>query len=361
MRTALCPRLFQVEAMRDGRLDGAELARFGRHLTGCPACTREVEALELLAERLRATDPGSAGTDELRVCRERTRLLAAFDRAHVAPARRWRAPRRLLWPAAVAATVATMVAATPAGLFTSWRGRPATQPVRQLAAVIHSDATALWSERAEGERKTIVLQRGALSIHVDHPVGQPATPWPRGAARFVVVLPDGELEDLGTTFTVSAEDGHTTRVAVQEGSVVLRLRGRPPVAIGVGETWIRPRVETPAAPPAGVRPSPPPRLASPPRAPSIAPAIARPDPSLALQAAMAALHAGDNREAAAGFASFLARHPRDPRAEDAAYLRVLALQRCRAPADMRSAAQDYLRRYPAGFRRAEIERLAASP
>ena len=55
------------------------------------------------------------------------------------------------------------------------------------------------------------------------------------------MLPDGELEDIGTTFTVSAEDGRTTRVAVQEGSVVLRIHGQPPVAIGPGETWDGPR------------------------------------------------------------------------------------------------------------------------
>jgi TolA-binding protein len=73
---------------------------------------------------------------------------------------------------------------------------------------------------------------------------------------------------------------------------------------------------------------------------------------------MAALDVGDNAGAAAAFASFLVEHPRDPRAEDAAYLRAIAVQRSGDHARMKSAAREYLRRYPEGFRRAEMETLA---
>jgi TolA-binding protein len=83
------------------------------------------------------------------------------------------------------------------------------------------------------------------------------------------------------------------------------------------------------------------------------------DPALDFRAAVALLDAGANRDAAAAFARFVANHPHDERAEDAAYLRVLALQRCGAAADgeMRRAAREYLRLYPAGFRRGEVEKL----
>ena len=73
---------------------------------------------------------------------------------------------------------------------------------------------------------------------------------------------------------------------------------------------------------------------------------------------MSALDGGDNRTAAARFAAFLATHPRDARAEDAAYLRVIALQRAGDAASMKEAAIQYLRRYPNGFRRAEVEALS---
>jgi outer membrane protein assembly factor BamD (BamD/ComL family) len=73
--------------------------------------------------------------------------------------------------------------------------------------------------------------------------------------------------------------------------------------------------------------------------------------------AMAALHAGQSRDAAARFARFIEQHPRDARAEDAAYMRVLALREAEDEAGMQAAARRYLRRYPEGFRRAEVEAL----
>jgi ferric-dicitrate binding protein FerR (iron transport regulator) len=187
----------------------------------------------------------------------------------------------------------------------------------------------------------------------------------------LVVLPDGELEDIGTTFSVSADSGHTTRVTVQEGSVVLRLHGEPPLALGAGDSWSP--LPAPAAAPI-VPATPPPVLVlrDPRPAPSATsatpvPSLATPVPSLAtpvpdpaadFREAMSAFNSGDNPHAAARFAAFLARHPRDPRAEDAAYLRILALQRGGSAPAAQQAARDYLTRYPRGFRHAEVAALA---
>jgi hypothetical protein len=93
-------------------------------------------------------------------------------------------------------------------------------------------------------------------------------------------------------------------------------------------------------------------------APALNHRIAAPDPATDLRAAVATLSAGQHQEAAAAFAAFLLHHPRDPRAEDAAYLRVIALQRCGGGADMKAAAREYLQRYPAGLRHAEVEALS---
>jgi TolA-binding protein len=84
---------------------------------------------------------------------------------------------------------------------------------------------------------------------------------------------------------------------------------------------------------------------------------AAPDPLADFRSAVAALSAGDNREAATRFARFLAKHPRDPQAEDASYLRVIALQRCGDTASMKQAAVEYMRSYPRGFRHADVEAL----
>jgi len=339
--------------MRDGRLAGAELASFARHTTVCGACRREVEALERLAAALRPSMPAGAGADELHVMRERTRLIAAFDETVVASTQaRSGAWRMLLWPTGAAAVIAAAVVLLSA--------RPAPLPVAVASVVVHADGDAVWARRAEPGHDTIVLDRGELWIHVDHTHGQ---------SRLVVALPDGELEDTGTTFTVRAEGSRTTRIAVEDGSVALRLHGKPAVAIGRGQTWVPERQPAPAAParaavtepdapgrPSLSQPSSaPPRRAPSARAASTAEAA---DPARDFRAAVAMLDAGANHDAALAFARFLDEHPQDARAEDAAYLRVLALHRSGADAQTKRAAQEYLRHHPAGFRRAEIERLS---
>jgi hypothetical protein len=349
MRSAACPRFFEAEAMRDGRLTGAERASFERHAKLCAACSREIRALEALGDALRVPPQGEA--DELHVLRERTRLLAAFDRVLVAPEAR--TLRAILWLAAAAVLVAAFVVV---------RVRPgarATHP--SPVAVVRAAPSAAWSERTDADAERIVLERGALWIQVDHR---------RGAGRLVVVLPDGELEDMGTTFSVDAENGRTTRVAVLEGQVVLRLRDRPPVTIETGGSWA---ADAPDASPAAVPsvatalpPDPPPavspqvptqgRGAPPPGSSSGSPAS--PDAAAALfRASTAALDTGDACHAGSTFARFLEKYPSDGRAEDAAYLRILAYQRCGETGAMKEAAQDYLRRYAAGFRRTEVEAL----
>lgn len=346
MKPASCARLFEAEAMRDGRLAGAARASFERHIASCAACAREVEALASLADALRAAP--SSPPDELRVRRERTRLLAAFDRELISPERPPSARRRLIFSVVLAAAAVSMLAL--------WGSHRAAEPVRianASSAVVRAGNAAEWSQRTEGDREAIVLERGELWIRVDHA---------RGTRRVIVLLPDGELEDTGTTFTVSAEAGRTARVAVEEGSVVLRVRGRPPVAIDAGGVW------TPTAQPehsapvvvasGGVPPAPSLRDSHSPRVPAPSASGVANDASADFRAAMSALDRGDNRQAAVAFASFVVKHPRDARAEDAAYLRVIALERCGDRDGAKAAAHEYLRSYPVGFRRTEVELLA---
>jgi TolA-binding protein len=365
-----CPRQFEAEAWRDGRLQGAEVARFQAHASTCTSCKQELQSLEALGEALRA--PTAAEADELHVRRERTRLLAAFDAQLVPPAR---PARPLVWLAATLAALALV------GVFFALRpvAPKSTAPVASTAPrppdaiLVQADSSARWSRQTHAERETIVLESGELSIKVDHAAS------PR---RLLVVLPDGELEDIGTTFSVAANAGKTTRVSVQEGSVILRLRGQPALALTAGELWspsvaAAPSNSAPSAASTSSAPSPTPNLtwepnpishaaegpaeSSPPSVAAPASAAAppsAPDPAAAFRTAMAALDRGDNNQAATLFNAFVAAHPRDSRAEDALYLRVIALQRTGNAAATERAASDYLRHYPSGFRKAEIESLA---
>ena len=56
-----------------------------------------------------------------------------------------------------------------------------------------------------------------------------------------------------------------------------------------------------------------------------------------------------------------ARRPVRIHGEDAAYLRVIALQRAGDADAMHVAASDYLRAYPNGFRHKDVERLTSAP
>jgi hypothetical protein len=347
MTSSPCPRLFEAEAMRDGRLTGAGRASFERHMGSCAECTREVQALGALAEALRAS---AEDANELHVRRERTRLLTAFDHALVAPARRWGGWASVLFP--------TFAAVLALGVVAFLRARPPAPSQAGPRATVHAESAAEWSMRTEGDHERLILVRGALWIHVEHP---------SGAGHFVVQLPDGELEDTGTTFTVSADEGHTTRVAVQEGSVVLRLHDEPAVPIGPGDVWVPTAPPAVVACPSAAAPTP---AGSSVRAPAVTvvasprPTVAptssaeAPDPTIEFRAAMAALEGGDNAAAAAGFARFVTEHPRAPQVEDATYLRVIALQRSGDDGATKQAAREYLGRYSAGFRRAEVEALA---
>jgi hypothetical protein len=348
--SATCPRLFEVEALRDGRLTGAERSRFESHLSVCGACAREAQALRALSEELRSAGDGT-DSDELHVRRERTRLLAAFDEGLVPSTR---APRPRLW---LGAAAAALVLGVVVAAFVRWPVRFAPRagllPSPPEPITVRADSSARWSRHSEAGLERVVLDSGALSIRVDHATSQ---------RRLLVILPDGELEDIGTTFSVSAAAGHTTRVTVQDGSVVLRLQGSPPIALGAGDAWSPPLMPA-VAPSAVAAPSPAAssaQLALPaaPSAKHAVTAVSDGDPSADFRAAMASLDSGDNTTAAAGFAAFLARHPQNARAEDAAYLRILALERAGDAAATQRAARDYLARYPRGFRHAEAEALA---
>ena len=342
-----CPRLFEAEALRDGRLTGADVTRFQAHLKSCVACAREAQALQQLGDELRALpDP----IDELRARRERIRLLAAFD-ARLVPAPR---RRRLELGLACAAILCVL------SLVAFWRSpaaAPSAGPATSLDPVgIQADNGTKWSRRAEAQLEKVILDSGTLSIHVSHGVAQ---------RRLLVILPDGELEDIGTTFSVSADGGRTTRVSVRDGKVALRLHGAPTLRLGAGDSWSPAPLPTPVVDAVPALSAPAPRSAlSPPlrrAAPSTTSSAAPPraDPAADFRTAMSALDSGDNHEAAERFGAFVEQHPADSRAEDAAYLRVLALQRAGDASAMKRAAEQYLSRYPRGFRKAEIQALVA--
>jgi len=346
MSAVTCARVTDVEAARDGRLGGAELESFARHLPTCGDCRDESRKLDALAELLKGT--ATPERDELAGRRRRKQLLRDADRQVVterATPNRARSFAALAIAAVLLLFVGRMVIA---------RRPPVPSPPvavnqAEFAAIVAAEGTR-YTRTRDGLVERIDLAEGELAIAVRHV---------DGGEHVLVKLPDGELEDLGTRFVVVVQGGQTKQVVVQEGLVVLRLRGREPVHLAAGGSWVRDVVAVaPSAPASACAPI---AVASAP-----APRVLKPAPSAEVadvvgaehKAAMAAYRSGDHRAAAAKLAAFVQAHPSDPRSEDASYVRIIALQRAGDAAAARVAAKEYLARYPKGFRRPEVEAIS---
>ena len=212
----------------------------------------------------------------------------------------------------------------------------------------------------EGLTQIVALGRGRLRAQVAK-----LTP----TQRFMVRTVDAEIEVRGTVFRVrsvagdpSCGAGSPTRVAVEEGTVIVRQGGKEAI-LRAGDTWPG-DCASPAASGALARSAPssalPIAAETPPRAEESATAtteastLAEQNDSFA--SAVAAKTSGDALGAIARFEAFLAKYPGSPLAESATVQRMHLL----APVDhkrAREAAQSYLATYPKGLARAEARTI----
>lgn len=365
---AACPRAWEASAIEDGRLGPEGRVAFERHATGCADCKTEVAELSALRRYADADVRPEAPPLERR--RLRAELLRRANEDAMAPRARGRAP--LLGALAAAAIVALFVLARRPGV------GPAAPMSLATAATAHYEVrgqgAAQWHATQDGGTTRVSLVDGEASFHVEH-----LAP----GERFLVALPDGEVEVRGTRFVVAVERGRTRRVQVTEGRVALRVRDARERELYAGEAWEQtttsppPSVSATASAPATSQavatapateraplPTAAPPAGSTPSAPS-APAAtvsARPAPTASASGArfhdaMAHFRAARYAEAEGAFAEFEATSPADPRAEDAAWLGAVSRSRAGDAAGAARLAQRYLDRYPQGLRRAEAEAL----
>jgi hypothetical protein len=364
-----CRRTWEAEAVENGQLSDADRASFERHAAGCGICAREVEGFAALRETMRhASRPAPSA---LRLRRMRGLLLL---RAHQKHTRGLGAALRVRWLAATVAVV--LLLAGGETFFQARRSRPAMGLQANAAPgfdVVDIDRAQVTS-RTEGAITRATLADGIAAFHVERVAN---------GRRFLLTLPDAEIEVHGTRFVVSVQDSRTRSVEVTEGAVVLRLLGESTERlIGTGERWsaaaLAPATMQPAAqPPAAAgqplhRPSEPVVGASrTPRAHGQARADAPPD-SFALEADAApqvvarqrfadgvgAFGAGDYAAADGLLEAFVRDFPGDARCEDAGFLRAMCHAKMGDPAGAAALARRYLQAFPSGLRRREAERLA---
>lgn len=336
-----CSRLWEGEAIEDGRLSGAERSSFEHHARTCDDCAREVAELARLRDALGALPVATATALERR--RLRRTVIQQVD------GERLRAPKSLALRVvpALALAVALFVAAVVLRSQASHDLSAAEPPAPMVA--VEPSAGAEWRTEEHGPTVRQRVMRGRVSFHVEKLDAR---------QRFLLGLPDGELEVKGTRFVVDVGEAGTTEVSCSEGRVALRLTGQPEIVLSAGETWRKADVAVTieAEPPkiSAAPPSAPVKRSTPPRKVG----VDAPSPGADFVDAMSAFSAGDLGRAESLFLAFEHRHPNDARVEDAAFLRALARARRGDRAGARELARQYLQRYPDGLRKTEAEQLA---
>jgi TolA-binding protein len=364
MKSTDCDRRWEIDALREGRLGAKDVEAFERHARACDACaavTARDEKLRALARSL--ADSGAEGEpNELALRRMRARVL--HDVAIGAPVR-----RLAVFPIAAAFAVLALVSWTVVRRDGSG-GRPreasvAANPVvaasaapvaataaaetsEEFAGTVNAEGNAQWSRERRGLVERVRLEDGALRVHVRHQTS---------GERFLVDLPDGELEVRGTTFEIIVHGGATERVTVEEGVVALRRRGHDELVLRVGESWSAPPrpfasgTNRPSAMDTGTGR----RKSEPPSAPN----DANGGGVAEYAAAVALMQSGRYSLAASEFHTFVLAHAGAPQAEDASFLEAASLARAGRGDAAALAAEDHLARFPKSFHRKEAAILVA--
>jgi hypothetical protein len=337
-----CERAWEIDPYCQGRMSEVEYASFGRHLSTCEPCQTQMALdaeLRDLGQRLSAEEAGDLRARRLRAKILHDAAIADGDR----PTFFHRRPAIAL--VAVLAGFLAVLLARP-WLSRRWQGRPDGDTV---VADVRVDATpeAVWARRPDGLIDRLKLERGEIAVRVKLLVP---------GSRFLVDLPDGELEVRGTTFRTIVVDGSTRGVVVTEGKVDLRLRGRPSIVVDPEHPWSR----SPFTPPSGEETVPleakaPEHLDTgpPPSAPG---KVSRRgltsqevDDEQPYAEAMASYESGHFEQAAQAFHDFCARVRTAPEREDAAFLEAASLARAGHQESAGRVAEDFLRQYPASI------------
>jgi hypothetical protein len=327
MKHAACDRAWQVEASRDGRLEGAARAALAPHLSSCAVCRSEQQQLDALASSLCECD---TVVDEMALRRLRLQTLEKANALFTAAAAPRHTRRRAHWLLAACATVTVAANAL-------WFASAHRESRPKSAVSVVADEQTEWQRSLDRDVERVDLSAGTLLIRVAR---RPSDP------RLVVRVPDGVIEDLGTVFSVSVHGGRTSEIAVREGDVLFHRRGAPPLHLMAGSTWTPREDSAPALAAPGSGPAEPAKT----DVRGAPPAMQK----FARQQRRASHPSRANRTTAQRG------HETSDSGEDEAYLHILALLREGRSDEARLAALAYLKTYPAGFRRVEVSRVASS-
>lgn len=336
--SASCTRLWEVEAARDGRLDDRALEKAQKHRGHCVECRQEHARLASIGALL--NDAEHPSMDELGAKRLRARILADAERElrretpEVLPR-----PRSLRTGLAVAAVLVSTV-----GAYGALHRAAAPQ---KAAVNLVDEGGARFSRTTQGDVAQVTLSEGTMRFAVTHDGA--------GPHKLLVKVPDGEVEDIGTTFHVTVHDGRTVRVVVDDGRVVVHTKesGAHGRIVSAGEVWeAAPPLASsdPSVPAPSATPAPTASTVTSPAKVTATPPHDRPK-ALAASAAKSDGSSTPNEAVPASV-------PSSSVGEDTAYLTVVRLLREGRRDEAKAAARRYVVLYPGGLRRKEMDVVA---
>jgi hypothetical protein len=303
------------------------LASHELHVLRCAQCAHERLVLERLRTELRAGD----SHDELVLRRLRQRVLVAMNHRALGVAAG-------VFGSAWARVAAALSVAALIGL--AWFANSRPQAPEPVTLRLAPEAGARFVHERRPGLEYVELHEGALRVDFE-----------RGpTVRLAVHVPDGEIHDLGTVFRVVVAAGKTTEISVQQGAVVFRRTDEADVVVSAGEVFMRAPEELPR------------------ESFGELPNTSSGNDQNRRVGSPAKVHAQHRHAATAKAQPARGNQPiadtqQDARAaieqQDVAYLRILALLQEGRNAEARVAAQEYLRRFPSGFRRDEVKRITA--
>ncbi len=226
----------------------------------------------------------------------------------------------------------------------------------------------------EGSSELVLVRPTADERRLRLGVGTVDVDLPRrleSGKHLVVETPDVDVLVVGTAFTVDVgrTGSASTRVRVRRGTVWIMQGGKQRAVLNAGDDWSSATLARAGAPvpvEASEAAGPPVRqaqLAGNPRVTSAKRASDRgtlEEENRLFQAGLSARNAGDHGGAAEAFAGLLSRYPRSVLREQALAEQFRALERAGRSSAATVAARRYLAGYPAGFARADAERVTSS-
>jgi len=355
-----CDRLWEIDAVREGRLLPKDAEASARHLRVCTTCS-EVAARDQRLRVLATSLQPSASPGELDLRRLRSRILRDA-------AGEGRRPFRVR-PSFAIAAACSMVALV---VFAAIRPRtssiiPLVQgesaPAASPSAIVFAGEVfptegARWSQARERTDESVRLDVGTLRIQVRRQAP---------GERFDVLLPDGVIDVRGTTFEVTANARSTERVHVDEGVVSLRIGTNEEIILRSGATWVAGTIDeaqsAPASDSAVATSQAPARVTEARRAPTLrlkdGATVQVDDGADAYAGAIQLLESHRYSEAADAFRDFASAHAGSALAEDASFLEATALARAGRVDAAGLAAEHHLQRFPQSFHRKEAAILVA--